>query len=77
MIPRNVYPETATLGDKPTRDRNSGGRNFSAKVDFGVDPITRNLRRVYDEVAAEPIPDDLKRLLEQLDGRPLEGDRDA
>ncbi len=33
----------------------------------GDDPLTRNLKRVYAEVAAEPIPDHLLSLLERLD----------
>lgn len=68
MDPRNGNPETSILGDKPTRDRGKGDPNFSAQVEYGADPITRNLRRVYDEVAAEPIPADLKQLLEELEG---------
>ncbi|KAF0176715.1 MAG: hypothetical protein IV086_06285 [Hyphomonadaceae bacterium] len=68
MDPRNVNPEISILGDKPTRDRGQGGRNFSAHVEYNPDPITRNLRRVYDEVAAEPIPADLKQLLDELEG---------
>lgn len=31
------------------------------------DLITRHLRRVYEDVAAEPIPEALLKLLEQLD----------
>ena len=32
----------------------------------GDDSITRNLKRVYEQVAAEPIPPDLMKLLDQL-----------
>jgi hypothetical protein len=35
----------------------------------GDDPITRNLKRVYEQVAAEPIPPDLMKLLDQLGDR--------
>lgn len=33
----------------------------------GSDPITRCLRLVYSEVAAEPLPEELARLLQELD----------
>ncbi len=39
------------------------------------DWIGRQLRRVYDEAAAEPIPDDLRLLLDQLD-QPSDGESD-
>lgn len=32
-----------------------------------LDPITRCLRLVYSEVAAEPLPDELARLLQELE----------
>lgn len=32
-----------------------------------IDPITRCLRLVYSEVAAEPLPDELARLLQELE----------
>lgn len=48
---------------KPRR----GPKEFSPTGKRGDDFITRNLRRVYEEVAAEPLPDDLMALLNQLD----------
>ena len=36
------------------------------------DWIGRQLRRVYDEAASEPLPDDLRQLLEEMDRRPQE-----
>lgn len=35
----------------------------------GDDPLTRNLKKVYDEVAAEPIPEDWMKLLDQIDAK--------
>ncbi len=32
----------------------------------GDDPITANLRRIYDEAAQEPLPDHLLQLLDKL-----------
>lgn len=40
----------------------------------GDDPLTRNLKRVYADVAAEPVPDHLLALLKQLDGGKLSDD---
>jgi hypothetical protein len=41
-------------------------REFSPAGKRGDDTITRNLKRVYEEVAAEPVPPDLMKLLNQL-----------
>lgn len=44
---------------RPPREFSPGGRR-------GDDAITRNLQQVYEQVAAEPIPPDLMKLLDQL-----------
>lgn len=36
------------------------------------DPLTRNLKRVYEQVAAEPIPEEWLGLLEQIDKKARE-----
>lgn len=41
-------------------------REFSPAGKRGDDAITRNLKRVYEQTAAEPIPPDLMKLLDQL-----------
>jgi predicted Rossmann fold nucleotide-binding protein DprA/Smf involved in DNA uptake len=46
------------------------GKNFIAPL--GSDPIATALKRLHDEVIAEPIPDDFLRLLSQIDEK-LEG----
>ena len=47
---------------------------FSPAGRRGDDAITRNLKRVYEQVAAEPIPPDLMKLLDQLGDRNGEDD---
>ena len=57
------------MADTPRRVK-SGPSNPAASPDEAdLDPITRNLRRLYADVAAEPIPDELLRLLKQLDDK--------
>ena len=36
----------------------------------GDDPLTRNLKKVYAPILSEPVPADILRLLDQLDGPP-------
>ncbi len=46
----------------------SGDRaEFQPAGDGGDDPITRNLKRVYEDIASEPLPENLLKLLERLD----------
>jgi hypothetical protein len=52
---------------KKNNKRPRGPKEFSASGKRGDDFITRNLRKVYEEVAAEPLPDDLMALLNELD----------
>lgn len=47
--------------------KTSGQTQFRPAGDGGDDPITRNLKRVYEDIAAEPIPENLLKLLERLD----------
>lgn len=54
----------------PPGGRQVGGDRPSEFTPAGVDgddPITRTLKRAFDAVAAEPIPDDLMQLLAALD----------
>lgn len=53
-----AIPEGEAMAAKPPHD----GDGQSP-----VDPITRCLRLVYSEVAAEPLPDELARLLQELE----------
>lgn len=47
--------------------KTSGHAEFRPAGEGGEDPITRNLKRVYEDIAAEPIPENLLKLLERLD----------
>lgn len=53
--------------EKKNKKSRRGPKEFSPSGGRGDDFITRNLRKVYEEVAAEPLPDDLMALLNQLD----------
>jgi hypothetical protein len=53
-----------TGGKKPPRPQ-----EFAPSGGPGDDPLTRNLKKVYAQVAAEPVPDRLLRLLDQLDAK--------
>ncbi|MGF1475475.1 MAG: NepR family anti-sigma factor [Geminicoccaceae bacterium] len=56
------HPEPAAENGDP-RDDKSGTPTGAIEPDW----IGRQLKRIYDEVAAEPIPEDMLTLLEQLD----------
>lgn len=43
------------------------GTEFKPAGAGGDDPITRNLKRVYEDIASEPLPENLLKLLERLD----------
>lgn len=63
-------------GIKGPSDRSKRKRpaEFAPAGRRGDDPITRNLKRVYEQVAAEPVPPDLMKLLDQLGDRSGEDD---
>ncbi len=54
-------------------EEGKGGRVNKRPPEFkpagspGDDPLTRNLKRVYEQVAAEPVPEHLMKLLDQFD----------
>jgi hypothetical protein len=58
MKPYSALQRGRTMAVKPPHD---GERPLPA------DPITRCLRLVYSEVASEPLPDELARLLKELE----------
>jgi hypothetical protein len=62
--------EQDAMSADPPGGRQVGGDRPSEFTPAGVDgddPITRTLKRAFDAVAAEPIPDDLMQLLAALD----------
>lgn len=63
--------EVKLPGDRSKRKRPA---EFSPAGRRGDDPITRNLKKVYEQVAAEPVPPDLMKLLDQLGDKNGEDD---
>lgn len=61
-------------GEGPKRKRPA---EFAPAGRRGDDSITRNLKRVYEQVASEPIPPDLMKLLDQLGDRKNGEDEDV
>jgi Anti-sigma factor NepR len=77
-----VRPLRQTLGDgviddemskNGSGDRNGQGRekheHFADRGAPDTDRIARHLKEVYDETVQEPLPENLKKLLELLDSR--------
>jgi hypothetical protein len=62
-------PENNNIKAPPDRSKRKRPTEFSPAGRRGDDPITRNLRRVYEQVASEPVPPDLMKLLDQLGDR--------
>jgi hypothetical protein len=62
------------LNPRALRSRDGPSSAFEPYGDLASDPLTRNLKRAYDEVAAEPIPAEWLTLLGRLDGRTEDGD---
>lgn len=60
---------------KPRRARLR--QDFSSNRDLHLDPITRNLRRAFDEIAAEPLPEEMIDLLRKIDEAAGEGGQDG
>ena len=67
-------PENTNLNAPQPRAKRNRPAEFSPAGRRGDDPITRNLKRVYEQVAAEPVPPDLMKLLDQLGDRNGEDD---
>lgn len=59
--------DTSKGGGKTRHNSANPPAEFAPSGGAGDDPLTRNLKKVYAEVAAEPIPDRLMRLLDRLD----------
>jgi len=58
MNPRLAFLGSDLMADKPPHVGDG---------QLPLDPITRCLRLVYSEVAADPLPDELARLLQELE----------
>lgn len=59
-------PETNNLGQPEERSKKKRPPEFAPAGRRGDDAITRNLKRVYEQVASEPVPPDLMKLLDRL-----------
>jgi hypothetical protein len=68
-------PENSNIKG-PDRSKRKRPAEFSPAGRRGDDSITRNLKRVYEQVAAEPVPPDLMKLLDQLGDRHVNGEDD-
>jgi hypothetical protein len=66
-------PENNSIKGAPG-SRRKRPAEFAPAGRRGDDAITRNLKRVYEQVAAEPVPPDLMKLLDQLGDRNGEDD---
>lgn len=68
---RDAPPQSPPAGpasDKSAPQKRTRPRqDFASQKDLHVDPITRNLRKAFDEVAAEPLPEEFLDLLRQID----------
>jgi hypothetical protein len=67
-------PENNNINAPSDRSRRKRPAEFAPAGRRGDDAITRNLKRVYEQVASEPIPPDLMKLLDQLGDRNGEDD---
>lgn len=50
-------------------------REFAPRGDRAPDPIARNLKHAFEEVANEPLPDELADLIAQIEQMDLPGGR--
>lgn len=62
-------PENKDVKTPADRSKRKRPAEFSPAGRRGDDSITRNLKKVYEQVAAEPVPPDLMKLLDQLGDR--------
>ena len=72
--PMAGQPPDSGIKGPPDRPKRKRPAEFTPAGRRGDDAITRNLKRVYEQVAAEPIPPDLMKLLDQLGDRNGEDD---
>ena len=63
---RERIARTQSGETKPRRESEKVGKGVT-RITEDNDPIAAALRRVYEDAATEPLPDDLSRLLSQLE----------
>lgn len=54
------------MGESKGGRRSRSGKTFS---EGASDPVTAALRKMHDEIASEPIPEDFLALLDQIDAK--------
>ena len=59
---------TGTEGESLATDKQPGGKERLANVRIRQRAIGRELRRMYDEVAQEPVPEEFLELIRKIDG---------
>lgn len=74
MDPHRLEPEVSDVPKEPPVGPAPKPRKFTASADAGRDMYKEYIKKMYDEVAGEPLPDELQKLLEELD-RPRAGSR--
>ena len=74
MDPHTSEPEVADVPKKPPDDPMSRPKRMTAAAEGGRDLYKEYIKKMYDEVAGEPLPDELQKLLEELD-KPQTGSR--
>ena len=58
------------MGSGVLKKKKNGGSSSAPKpsrVELAFDPVEAALRELFDDMAAEAVPDDFVRLIEQLD----------
>jgi hypothetical protein len=80
-MPQNKEQEGLVMSaERPGSGTGKIGEPDDAPMEFtpagkvGDDPLTRNLKKVYADIAAEPIPEHLLMLLDRLDSHSISED---
>jgi Anti-sigma factor NepR len=81
MLRSDAVKKEGPMAADPPKDKRGPPRKprpeeFMPAGKPGDDPITRNLKKVYEDIAAEPIPDSWRALLDELDSGKKKGEGD-
>lgn len=71
-MPKGAFPDKLTADDEKNASsdgKRTGEQSKISDIRTRQRAIGRELRRMYDEVAREPIPEDFIELLRQLDAK--------
>lgn len=67
LVPRAREKTSGLKMEKKRSEPAANGDAAETEADLRRDPLVGRLRTMFDEVAAEPLPTELMRLLQQLD----------